>query len=153
MWVGLRRKRRTSLVDYSIINDGPNPLWEDEDDELWSYADGSDFDPASDFGLELSGFTTYPCIHLRSSSGFTARATSCDGKAYPFLCRWTGLECPAGYTYHGQISDGRTCHGLGLTGTGNTDHMCHDPAAPDDLRRPSLPVTRVHAEIIARELR
>ena len=155
MWLGLRRERPDFGVDYQVMDLGPNPLYVVPDDEEWSYADGAPFNPGADFGMGVTSFTTYPCVHLRASSAFAARVTGCQGKSHPFVCRWAGADCPPGFSHRGALSDGRTCHGLGATPSGAAGGMCApapaDPAA-DDLSRPSVPVGAAHAEAAAREL-
>ncbi len=118
----------------------------------WTYANGEPFDPTSDFGMDLTNFNSYECVHLRASSEFAARVTNCPGKVYPFVCVWAGADsCPSGYAHHGSISDGRTCFGLGSDRNGPGKDMCR--MGSDDLSRPSLPSSALMAQVMADKFR
>lgn len=165
--MGMRREKWTSSVDASDL---ASPLDLAVDDSAWTYSDGSDFTPGTDFGLDLGSFGR-ACVHLRATAAFAARVTDCENKEFAFFCRWTGtrvgfkkknpqfepcpvagLDCPTPYSFHGSLSDGRTCHGVLAAATAATNSMCHGDAA-DDLRRPSIPTSPLHAQLIAKELR
>ena len=178
MWVGLRMRRPLGTFDLAAAEAGENPLdW--EEDEVWTYSDGSTFDKDINYDMEISSFSTYECVILRSSSSFAARVTRCGGKLYPFICKWKGtrvnlkiptfmlplcelfwknsfseLDCPPGYSYHGPISDGRTCHSVNVASSPAGDAMCRDlSATADDMRRPSVPANKFQAQLQAEVLR
>ena len=91
MWVGLRMRRPLGTFDLAAAEAGENPLvW--EEDEVWTYSDGSPFDKDINYDMEISSFSTYECVILRSSSSFAARVTRCGGKLYPFICKWKGTR-------------------------------------------------------------
>lgn len=177
VWSGVTRENRISSVDQALMNvPGKMPLVEELVDGDWRYADGTAFDPSTDFDLGASGgFDYYSCMYHRYSSGYIGRGSSCL-KNYGYICKWTcELDHPVGkppsaslsqsfvlsatcpdntYSTLGRASDGRTCFRkqtpagpFFADGNRQDDNPCRDDG--NDLSRPAVP-TSTH---LANELR
>lgn len=88
IWIGVTAEHVKRTVDQSR----KIPLVEQiSPDRIWS--DGTTFDPASDFDLELDSGTDWsgPCVYLKASSDFASREVLCS-KPYAFICEWKGQE-------------------------------------------------------------
>ena len=55
------------------------------------------------------------CYVLKAGDDYKAVPMGCH-KEKGFICLWQEYDCPEGYSYVGQLSDGKTCHGIGKNG-------------------------------------
>lgn len=86
--MGLTKENLVRTVDVADLDE---PLTTNLDDENWFFSDKTSFNTVDDFGMDLGNFNAHPCIHLRASAKFAARATKCVGKKYGYVCKWTGI--------------------------------------------------------------
>lgn len=110
-WVGIRKFKWLQFYDEK---DDINPLQEAITTDL-SYSDEMPFDPETQFNFGHKRFDT-DCYFFKQSANFELRGIFCN-KEKAFICQWLSYECPEGYSYIGQISNGRTCHGTPSSAT------------------------------------
>ena len=90
------------------------------------------------------------CYFFRRSEDFDLTGSSCTKEKGSF-CLWQAYECPEGYHYVGQLSDGRTCHGTPATGVDTfEDNYCEDPDS-DLLRTKWMPKTPFQLDLFRRK--
>lgn len=105
-WLGLRKFRWYQYFDGSDAI--PRPLVEDITVDL-TYSDGSPFDPETQYAYGRRKFDSN-CYYFKQSAEYDIIGTQCI-KEKASVCLWLAHPCPDGYSYIGQLSDGRTCHG------------------------------------------
>ena len=76
-----------------------------------TYSDDTPFDPEINYALGMRKFEQ-ECYVLKAGDDYKAVPMGCH-KEKGFICLWQEYECPDGYSYVGQLSDGKTCHGIG----------------------------------------
>jgi len=128
IWVGLRNQKHEQYFDPdpTLVQ----PLQEAYLAEL-TYSDGTPFTINVDYMMGERKFLT-DCYYFKQSAEFELRGGGCV-KEKGFICLWQAPDCPTGYSYIGQLSDGRTCHGTPTSSTGDFDAATCD--SPDDLQR------------------
>ncbi len=146
VWIGVRSFYHEQYYDES----GPivyHPLQESKTDDL-TYSDGLLFDTTKDYMYgerRLKG----DCFYFKQSADFELRDSSCD-KEKGFICLWTKPDCPPGYKYIGQLSDGRTCHAAPSSASDKFDDLSCDTG--DDMQRTRYtPMTPYNIDRFRRE--
>ena len=108
IWVGLRNQKWRQYYDEEQDH---HPLAEVKTAEF-TYSDDTPFKPEEPdfhYAIGLRKFKS-ECYVLKASDDYKTVGVGCN-KEKGFICLWQEYECPEGYSYIGQLSDGKTCHG------------------------------------------
>jgi hypothetical protein len=91
MWVGASLGQVTTAYT-DTHNPALQPLTLRENETLWSYSDGSVFDPTIDFRFHLPGTDALsgPCLYLKLNTGYDGREIVCE-KPFGYICKWRGM--------------------------------------------------------------
>ena len=140
--MGLRKRRWTQIWD-------SESLQEDVTDQL-TYTDDEDFDPKVNYNLGLRKFDDADCYYMKQSDDYDLHGTHCQ-KEKQFFCLWKAYQCPQGYHYLSQLSNGRTCHASPATSKGPFEEATCDTTGDKALRSPWMPKNAYEMDLFRRK--
>ena len=145
IWIGLRNLKHVQFFD-----DDPSlfhPLQEDFIEE-YTYTDDTPYEDKISYDLDKKKFSD-ECLYMRQAEKYDTLDSPCN-KEKGFICEWLAPECPEGYEYAAQLSDGRTCHGVIESGEGDFETSTCD-TGNDLLRSKYTPISPLQIDRFRRQ--